>query len=154
AAGQLAFFLRCFLKEGRFSRTSGSGATDFARGENGLVLRRVPPPGPPPAPRGGRRPCSSGGAEATAGAVRGPSVLLLCRGSSMGIFRFRKRPSPSQEASRRLCRPQLGTLEDRIVPAVNPIVLENQLPGTPQSVWAVNGAGDPSILGFATDISV
>ena len=31
---------------------------------------------------------------------------------------------------------------------------ENQLPGTPQSVWDVSGAGDATIQGFATDISV
>ena len=36
----------------------------------------------------------------------------------------------------------------------NAIVCENQLPGTPQSVWDVPGAGDASIQGFATAISV
>ncbi len=36
----------------------------------------------------------------------------------------------------------------------NEIVCENQLPGTPQSVWDVDGAGDPSIQGFATQMSV
>jgi hypothetical protein len=45
-------------------------------------------------------------------------------------------------------------LEDRTLLSVNPIVAENQLPGTPQSVWGVNGAGDTSIQGFSTDISV
>jgi hypothetical protein len=35
-----------------------------------------------------------------------------------------------------------------------PIVCENQLPGSPESEWDVSGAGDPSIQGFATDISV
>src|SRR5262249_17241583 len=33
-------------------------------------------------------------------------------------------------------------------------VVENQLPGTPQSVWDVSGNGDATIQGFATDISV
>jgi hypothetical protein len=37
---------------------------------------------------------------------------------------------------------------------VNPIVAENQLPGSPPSQWDVNGAGDDSIQGFTTDISV
>jgi len=37
---------------------------------------------------------------------------------------------------------------------VNPVIAENQLPGTPQSVWDVPGAGDPTIQGYATDISV
>ena len=36
----------------------------------------------------------------------------------------------------------------------NEIVEENQLPGDPQSEWDVEGAGDPDIQGFATDISV
>ena len=34
------------------------------------------------------------------------------------------------------------------------IAQENQLPGTPQSQWDISGAGDQSIQGFATDISV
>ncbi len=45
-------------------------------------------------------------------------------------------------------------LDDRILLAVNPIVAENQLPGTPSSVWSVAGAGDSTIQGFATNISV
>jgi hypothetical protein len=36
----------------------------------------------------------------------------------------------------------------------NPIVLENAQTGSPSSEWDVSGAGDPSIQGFATDISV
>src|SRR3954454_9217156 len=36
----------------------------------------------------------------------------------------------------------------------NPIVAENCEQGSPASEWDVNGAGDPSIQGFATDISV
>jgi hypothetical protein len=37
----------------------------------------------------------------------------------------------------------------------NPIVCENQLPGSPQSEWDLpNGLGAASIVGFATDISV
>ena len=36
----------------------------------------------------------------------------------------------------------------------NPVVAENCLPGNPASEWDVSGAGDPSIQGFATDISV
>ena len=39
-------------------------------------------------------------------------------------------------------------------PAGNPISCENSRPGTPKSVWDVQGAGDASIQGFATDISV
>jgi hypothetical protein len=40
------------------------------------------------------------------------------------------------------------------VAAQNPIVDENQIEGSPPSVWDVAGAGDPSIQGFATDLSV
>ena len=36
----------------------------------------------------------------------------------------------------------------------NDVVAENRLAGSPASVWDVTGAGDPSIQGFATDISV
>ncbi len=37
---------------------------------------------------------------------------------------------------------------------VNPIVCENSKTGNPSSEWDVSGAGDASIQGFATDISV
>jgi len=36
----------------------------------------------------------------------------------------------------------------------NAIEAENCLPGNPSSQWDVSGAGDASIQGFATDISV
>ena len=36
----------------------------------------------------------------------------------------------------------------------NPIVVENAKPGNPSSEWDIAGAGDSSIQGFATDISV
>ena len=39
-------------------------------------------------------------------------------------------------------------------PPANPIVCENSKTGDPQSEWDVDGAGDPSIQGFATEISV
>ena len=39
-------------------------------------------------------------------------------------------------------------------PVQNPIVCENSKPGNPQSEWDISGGGDPSIQGFATDISV
>ena len=39
-------------------------------------------------------------------------------------------------------------------PVLNPIVCENSKPGNPPSEWDINGAGDASIQGFATDISV
>ena len=39
-------------------------------------------------------------------------------------------------------------------PIVNPIVCENSKPGNLPSEWDISGAGDPSIQGFATEISV
>ena len=36
----------------------------------------------------------------------------------------------------------------------NTIVCENALPGNPSSDWSISGTGDPSLQGFATDISV
>jgi hypothetical protein len=47
----------------------------------------------------------------------------------------------------------LGAFGSCSAPA-NQIEAENCLPGTPSTQWDVNGAGDPSIQGFATDISV
>ena len=38
--------------------------------------------------------------------------------------------------------------------SANPITAENCLTGNPASEWDISGAGDPSIQGFATDISV
>ena len=57
-------------------------------------------------------------------------------------------------ARRKQVHPRLEILDDRILLAVNPIIAENQLPGTPTSVWSVAGAGDSTIQGFATNISV
>jgi hypothetical protein len=39
-------------------------------------------------------------------------------------------------------------------PVANPVACENTLPGTPESEWGIDGAGDPSIQGFATSMSV
>src|SRR5712692_2679453 len=38
-------------------------------------------------------------------------------------------------------------------PVINPVACENTLPGNPSSEWDVSGGGDPSLQGFATDIS-
>ena len=52
--------------------------------------------------------------------------------------------TPSAQGGGAACTPPLG----------NPIVCENQLAGEPMSQWDVEGAGDPSIQGFATEMSV
>src|SRR5439155_11030564 len=67
--------------------------------------------------------------------------------------RQRRQTGPNRSPCRRI-RLQVELLEDRNLLSGNAIVTENQLAGTPQSTWGVNGAGDASILGFATDISV
>ena len=43
---------------------------------------------------------------------------------------------------------------DPCAPGGNPIVCENSKPGTSPQVWDIDGAGDPSIQGFATKMSV
>ena len=49
----------------------------------------------------------------------------------------------------------LSTVSDpRAQSCANAIACENLLPGNPQSEWDISGAGDPTIQGFATDISV
>jgi len=47
-----------------------------------------------------------------------------------------------------------GTVSAQCQAPANPIVAENCLAGSPSSQWDVVGAGDASILGFATQISV
>src|SRR5215469_992444 len=63
---------------------------------------------------------------------------------------IREAPGVSRElattAAERLRRPAAQ--------AANPVVAENQRPGSSPSTWDVRGSGDPSIQGFATDISV
>lgn len=64
--------------------------------------------------------------------------------------------SPSLGTRSRTARARFSVeaLEDRIAPAVNAIVTENLLPGNPASEWQISGIGDPTLQGFATDISV
>ncbi|MEO9238284.1 MAG: N,N-dimethylformamidase beta subunit family domain-containing protein, partial [Jatrophihabitantaceae bacterium] len=38
--------------------------------------------------------------------------------------------------------------------SINPIACENQQPGTPASTWDISGAGDATIQGYSTNISV
>src|SRR5262245_36918099 len=62
--------------------------------------------------------------------------------------------SRGSDRSRDRARLSLEVLEDRSLFSANPIVAENLLPGNPQSEWDIVGAGDSSIQGYATDISV
>ncbi len=45
-------------------------------------------------------------------------------------------------------------MSDACAPVVNQVACENSLPGSPRSEWDVEGAGDPTIQGFATEFSV
>ena len=54
-----------------------------------------------------------------------------------------------------LSDPSSSTLGGQSATAsTNPIVLENMLPGSPESEWGIDGGGSANIEGFATDISV
>src|SRR5438105_901946 len=66
---------------------------------------------------------------------------------------WRHRRAPAHRARPVFCRPRVERLEDRTLLSGNAIVTENALPGTPENTWEV-GAGDSSIQGFATNISV
>src|SRR5207245_3023957 len=77
------------------------------------------------------------------------------RGCMNETAKGRQRPQarrPNQ--NHRRTRLQVEALEDRNLLAGNPIVTENLLTGTPENTWQVSGAGDSSIQGFATNISV
>lgn len=66
-----------------------------------------------------------------------------------------RRPHPRGVTRIALACALLGfALAPAVAHAQNPIVLENQLAGNPSSEWEVTGAGDPTIQGFADDISV
>src|SRR5690348_4293462 len=65
--------------------------------------------------------------------------------------RSAKPSRPKQPARARL---RIETLEDRIQLSGNAITAENALAGTPQSVWDISGSGDPTLQGFATNMSV
>ena len=64
--------------------------------------------------------------------------------TALGIFLSTALGSRAELAQAAPCDP----------PIQNAIVCENSKPGNPPSEWDVSGAGDPSIQGFATDISV
>src|SRR5437764_6276834 len=72
----------------------------------------------------------------------------------MSRSKWWQRRSSARKARPAACRLNVEQLEDRTLMSVNPIVTENQLAGTPQSTWGVSGAGDSTIQGFATDVSV
>ncbi|WP_456632939.1 DUF4082 domain-containing protein [Bradyrhizobium sp. USDA 10063] len=63
-------------------------------------------------------------------------------------------PSLRAAAAPAITAADATTTATAAVTAINPIVLENQKQGNPESEWGIDGAGDSNIEGFATDISV
>ncbi|MFY1698280.1 MULTISPECIES: DUF4082 domain-containing protein [unclassified Solwaraspora] len=53
-----------------------------------------------------------------------------------------------------IAMPAASASTDPCAPPVNVIACENSKPGTPSSVWDIDGVGDPTVQGFATSISV
>ena len=93
-----------------------------------------------------------------AGASSGPSMALL------GQMRSNRHPRL------RLAAALVATLAAALIglgagadasfaaacdaPVTNPIACENTKPGADPSTWQIDGAGDPTIQGFATPMSV
>ena len=69
------------------------------------------------------------------------SAVILSAAAGAGGLLFSGHPTAQSPGP---CDPPNG----------NQIVCENQKPGNPSSEWDVSGAGDSTIQGFATDISV
>src|SRR6266478_2023013 len=72
-----------------------------------------------------------------AGTRRLTAMLFICAAAICGLSR-------TAQAQTFGCSPSMA----------NDIVCENSKTGSPSSVWDINGAGDSTIQGFASDISV
>ncbi len=103
------------------------------------------PSGQPRSPRATRRLHRSGPlvliaptASSTSGSLRHNNATIASSGKLAGPATLFAPASPV----------------DPCLSPANPIVAENCQPGNPPSEWDIVGAGDPTIQGFATDISV
>ncbi len=85
-----------------------------------------------------------GGAETSTGAGKGEIGILSGSVTTVEL-------SPAARQSNTTASPNVLAAA---ATSTNPIVLENQKPGNPQSEWDIVGAGSSNIEGFATDISV
>lgn len=72
----------------------------------------------------------------------------------MKLFPLWMRRRSPRSARPRSTRLQVEMLEDRTLLSSNAIVAENLLAGNPQSEWDVSGAGDSTLQGYATAMSV
>ncbi|MCP3395145.1 DUF4082 domain-containing protein [Bradyrhizobium sp. CCGB12] len=87
-----------------------------------------------------------GGGETGIGTPTAPIGILS------GSVTIAKATAPP--ASRQAATTESTGLLAAAAASTNPVVLENQKPGNPQSEWDIVGAGSSNIEGFATDISV
>ena len=87
----------------------------------------------------------------TAGSATGHAVALA--GLTPGTT-YHYRVESADSANNTTTEPTGAPLTFVTTAAANEIVGENLLPGNPSSEWQVAGAGDPSIQGFPTDLSV
>ena len=110
---------------------------------------------------------SGAGPMIVAAGLRSPAqVFFLVGVSGRGVFNFAPSVAPAPPTPFPVALlPLTGCLlpffppsprggSPTPVPVANPIACENTLPGNPASEWDISGAGDASIQGFATDISV
>ncbi|WP_312016486.1 DUF4082 domain-containing protein [Bradyrhizobium liaoningense] len=74
--------------------------------------------------------------------------------SPIGILSGSVTTATAPPAGRQAATTESTSLLAAAAASTNPIVLENQKPGNPQSEWDIVGAGSSNIEGFATDISV
>jgi hypothetical protein len=75
------------------------------------------------------------------------------------MFRKRNRRDRRRNQAKPVARPtrqrlRIESLEDRIYFSAASIIAENSLPGTPQSVWDLDGTPSDNIQGYATQMSV
>ncbi len=111
--------------EGRGARAERFGLLGFAR-KRSMLQSVVPSSGVEVNPGAGRR-------RRRLPFVAAATSAVLIAGALIGIF--------STEASAASCSP-------------NPVVCENAKAGSPPSEWDIDGAGDGTVQGFATDMSV
>ena len=77
-------------------------------------------------------------------------------GLRTGSVRVGSGEPPLLKHARRVCADQSGDGRDTAtaLQSASRITRENCRPGAPPTEWDVNGAGDPTIQGFTTDLSV
>ncbi|WP_184327604.1 N,N-dimethylformamidase beta subunit family domain-containing protein, partial [Rhizobium sp. BK529] len=88
------------------------------------------------------------------GSLPGGGETGKATGTGMGIGTLSGSVTTMRSSQPSLRTQSLTATATAAATAVNPIVLENQKQGNPESEWGIDGAGSSNIEGFATDISV